>query len=271
MKTTQGPSEPKRTAAGRVLALLDAFTQARSPLTLSEISRQAGLSLTTTHRLVKEVLQWGGLELDESGRYRLSSKILGLASTSRAMGLRERALPHLMELHSRTGMSTHLAVREGHEVMYIEALRAHPNYTGRSRIGGHFKLHVAATGLTLLAHENEDFIEDYLSEPLKRYTDQTITNPGDLLETLRDVRQQGYALAHQFISPSAGAVGAPVVDFDGEVTSSVGVAYHAGQVNPSALVDLVRATANRISHALREKQQLDPRTVDFNRRHAGIL
>ncbi|GAA1804779.1 IclR family transcriptional regulator [Nesterenkonia flava] len=271
MESTHELTAPKRTAAGRVLALLDAFTQGGSPLTLSEISRQAGLSLTTTHRLVKEVLQWGGLELDESGRYRLSCKILGLASTSRAMVLRERALPHLMELHSRTGMSVHLAVRDRDEVMYIEALRAHPNYTGRSRIGGHFRLHVTATGLVLLAHEREEFIEEYLNQPLKRYTEHTIADADELRTTLHDVRQQGYAVAHQFVSPTAGAVGAPIVGLDGEVTSSLGLTYHVNQVNPSALVDLVRVTATRISRALREKQQLDPRTVDFNRRHAGML
>jgi Fe-S-cluster formation regulator IscX/YfhJ len=38
------------------------------------------------------------------------------------------------------------------------------------------------------------------------------------------------------------------------------------------LVDLVRATANRISHAMAEKKpQLDPRTIEFKRRQAGLL
>lgn len=263
-------TEPKRTAAGRVLALLDAFTKAGSPLTLSEISRQADLTLTTTHRLVKEILQWGGLELDESGRYHLSTKILGLASTSQAMVLRERALPHLMELHYRTGMSVHLAVRDKHDVMYIEALRAHPNYTGRNRMGGHLRLHVTATGLILLAHEDEEFLEEYLSEPLKRYTQHTIVEPEQLRATFDDIRQQGYFVAHQFLSPTAGGVAAPIIDLDGEVRASVGLTYEVNQVNPTTLVDLVRVSATRISRALREKPQLDPRTVDFNRRHAGM-
>lgn len=264
-------ADSKLTAAGRVLALLDAFSRASSPLTLSEISRQAGLTLTTTHRLVKEVSQWGGLELDESGRYLLSSKILGLASTSQAMVLRERALPHLMELHNRTGMSVHLAVRDKHEVMYIEALRAHPNYTGRSRMGGHFPLHVTSTGLILLAHERECFLEEYLTGPLKRYTEHTIVEPSPLRAALEEIRQQGYYIAHQFVTPSAGAVGAPIVALDGEVRASVGITYDVNQVNPNALVDLVRGSAARISRALREKPQLDPITVDFNRRQAGMV
>lgn len=270
MDTARPAVTPKRTAAGRVLALLDAFVEGGSPLTLSEISRQANLPLSTTHRLVKEVLQWGGVDLDESGRYRLSSKILGLASTSQAMSLRERALPHLMELHARTGMSTHLAVREGHEVLYIEALRAHPNYTGHSRIGGHLGLHVTASGLVLLAHESQDFLDNYLDQPLKRYTEHTVTEPQQLRTFLAQVRRQGYAVAHQFVAPTAGAIGAPIVGADGRTVSAVGLAYHADRTNPATVVDLVRVTATRISKALQEKQPVDPRTIDFNRRHAGM-
>lgn len=261
---------PKRTAAGRVLALLDAFVDGGRALTLSEISRQADLPLSTTHRLVKEVMQWGGVDIDDSGRYRLSSKILGLASTSEAMSLRERALPHLMELHARTAMSTHLAVREGSDVMYIEALRAHPNYTGRSRIGGHLGLHVTASGLVLLAHESQDFVDEYLSRPLKRYTERTVTDPQKLRSLLAEVRAQGYAVAHQFVAPGAGAVGAPIISPDGQVTAAVGLAYHADRTTPNAVTDLVHVAATRISKALNEKQQVDPRTVDFNRRHAGV-
>ncbi|WP_258933154.1 hypothetical protein [Nesterenkonia pannonica] len=219
---------------------------------------------------MKEVVQWGGLELDESGRYYLSGKMLGLASTSQAMCLRERALPHLMELHYQTGMSVQLAVREKHEVMYVEALRAHPNYTGRNKMGGHFQLHVTASGLVLLAHERDEYVEDYLQQPLKRYTEHTIADPGHLRSTLKDIRQQGYFVAHRCVSPSAGGIAAPIVGLDGEVRAAVGLTYEVGKVNPAALVDLVRVNATRITRALREKPQLDPRTVDFNRRQAGI-
>jgi DNA-binding IclR family transcriptional regulator len=48
-----------------------AFTPGRSLLTLSEISRRAGLSPTTAHRLAGELVGWGALERDDDGRYRL--------------------------------------------------------------------------------------------------------------------------------------------------------------------------------------------------------
>jgi len=263
---------PKRTAAARVLSLLGAFSRGGGALTLSEISRYADLSLTTTHRLAKEVLEWGGLELDEKGRYRLSRKILDLASAStEALRMRETALPHLIDLHHRTGLTVILSVRDGMDVVYLDALRSHPNYTGANRIGGRLPLHITATGLVLLAYAEQVVIEDYLGTPLKPYTPHTITEPSDLLARLRSVRKDGYALAVKTMTMRAGSVAAPVIGADGTAETAVGMVYRVDQHHPDRLIDQVRLTATRISRSLREKDPApDPRTIDFNRRQAGL-
>lgn len=262
----------KRTAAARVLALLGAFSRGGGALTLSEISRYADLSMPTAHRLAREVLEWGGLELDDRGRYRLSRKILDLASSStQAMRLRERALPHLANLHRLTGLTVHLSVREGLDAVYLDVLRAHPNLTGESRIGGRLPLHVAATGLVLLAHADEACVDDYLQRPLKRYTTDGIGDPATLRTYLTEVRRNRFAIACRFVAMRAGSVAAPIFNPDGSVETALGVVYVTDRDDPMKLVDLVRATANRVSHAISEKAPLDPRTIEFNRRSAGIL
>lgn len=269
--STGNPASPKRTAAQRVLALLGAFADSRDPLTLSEISRRADLSLTTTHRLIREVLQWGGLEVDDTGRYRLSRKILGLACSSTGeLRARELALPHLVDLHRRTGLTVHLAAPDGDEVMYLEALRAHPNYTGENRIGGHLPLHVTATGMVLLAFADPLRVDDYLSRPLKRYTEHTLTGPTALRGALAQIRCRRYAHLRGALAPGAGAIAAPVTDRSGCVGLAVGVVYARQNGEPLGLADLVRATARRIERAMNERPTLDPRTVAFNRVRAGL-
>lgn len=269
---TPGPEPARRTAAGRVLALLGAFAEGGS-LTLSELSRNADLSLTTTHRLVKEVLAWGGLEVDDAGRYRLSNKILELASNStRAFQLRERALPHLIELHQQTGLSVQLGTREDDNVMYLEALRVHPDYSGQNRIGGQLPLHATASGLVLLAYSNEDSLDHYLSQPLRRYTAHTVTDPVELRAGLADVRRRRYAIASQTIAPEAGSVAAPIIGADLTVTATVSVIFYPANQEPEQLVRPVLVTANRISKAISEASTApDPRTIDYNRRRAGLL
>lgn len=262
----------KRTAAGRVLSLLNAFAGRRGAFTLSELSRAADLSLTTTHRLVKEMIDWGGIEADSDGRYRLTLKILDLATSStEALRLRERAIPFLAELHHRTSLTVHLAVRDGSDVVYLAALRTHPNYTGESRIGGRLPMNVSAAGLIMLAYAGEEDVAEYLREPLKPYTPHTITDPESVRKCLASIRENRYLVAPQFMSMGAGVVAAPIFSPDGSVESAVCVVYVVG-ADPSRIVDYVRATANRISHSYLEKDAPpDPRTIDFKRRRAGII
>ena len=93
----------RKNAAGRLLAVLDAFGPRSRALSLSEISRQSGLSLSTTHRLVHELLSWGALERDPNGRYSIGVRLLELAALApRGLDLREAAFPCLDELHHRT-------------------------------------------------------------------------------------------------------------------------------------------------------------------------
>lgn len=266
-------AHPKRTAAARALAVLGAFSQGGGSLTLTEISRYADLSLTTAHRLAHEILEWGGLELDDEGRYRLSRKILDLASSStRALRLRESALPHISDLHRLTGLTVHLGVRDGGDVMYLEALRPHSNYSGENRMGGRMPLHVTATGLALLAYADPAFVDDYLTRPLKRFTPHTPADPDAIRAALETARRNRVAQVSGTISLGAGAVAAPVFGEDGSVETTVGVVYLIGRDDPARLVDPVRAAATRVGHALAARHSRpDPRTVDFNRRSAGLF
>ncbi|QEW03216.1 IclR family transcriptional regulator [Microbacterium lushaniae] len=267
---TRGPT---RTAAGRVLSLLGAFARGGGALTLSELSRYADLTLTTTHRLVKELVEWGGVEQDPSGRYRLSNKILELASSStRALQLRERALPSLIRLHQETGLSVQLAAREDHHVFFLEALRTLPNYSGENRIGGRLPLHAAGTGMVLLAYSSDDFVDEYLSRPLHQYTPHTMVDPVVIREHLADIRRRRYFIAPQTISLETGSVAAPVLGPDLSVIAAVNAIYFVGRHDPAGLVQPILAAANRVSQSMAQtRADVDPRTVDFNRRQAGLL
>ena len=85
--------------SSRLLAVLRTFSH-RTPLqTLSEISRRSGLPLTTTHRLVRELLQGGALERDDDGRYRIGLWLWEIAALApRGLGLREFAMPFLEDV-----------------------------------------------------------------------------------------------------------------------------------------------------------------------------
>src|SRR6478609_7244611 len=201
-----------RSVTAKVLALLEAFTASAPELTLSELSRRAGVSLPTTHRRAAELVDWGALEKTADGRYRIGLRLWEIGALApRAHALREAALPFLEDLYVVTRQNVQLAVREGLELVFVERIAGRGAVPVMTRVGGRFTLHATGVGLVLLAHAPADVQEAVLVNPLPRYTDRTITDPAAFRQVLAAVRTQGYAISDRLVTPDALSVAAPVL------------------------------------------------------------
>jgi DNA-binding IclR family transcriptional regulator len=253
------------TAASRTLAVLGAFGPEHCSLSLSEISRRAGLSLTTTHRLVGELREWGALERGSDGRYGIGLRLLELGALApHGLQLREKALPFLDDLHHATRANVHLAVRDGHDAVYVEALRARGAVPVLSRLGGRWPLHATGTGQVLLAYADPAVQEEVVSSPLRRFTANTITDVAQLRKTLAEVRRTGVAIAENQLPPvGALALAVPVRGASDEVVAALGVTVQQGSVKSQSLIPVLAATARGISRALGAPSvsTVDPRSV----------
>jgi DNA-binding IclR family transcriptional regulator len=238
-------------AAGRLLAVLDAFGPRQRALSLSEIARRAGLSLSTAHRLVCELERWGALERGAGGRYSIGLRLLELAALSpRGLGLREAAFPYLDELHHRTRGNVHLGVRDGDEVMYIETIRACATHPTNGRMGDRWPMHATGTGLVLLAFGDRELQERVLRGPLERFTPLTVTDPGQLLRELAQVRQVGFAVARGRITMPDLVVAVPVYDQFGGVAAAISVVVEAERARPRVLANMLTAASGAITRVL---------------------
>jgi len=241
-----------RSVTAKVLALLEAFTASAPELTLSELSRRAGVSLPTTHRRAAELVDWGALEKTADGRYRIGLRLWEIGALApRAHALREAALPFLEELYVVTRQNVQLAVREGLELVFVERIAGRGAVPVLTRVGGRFSLHATGVGLVLLAYAPADVQQTVLANPLPRYTRWTITEPADLRRTLAAVRTQGYAVSDRMVTADALSVAAPVVGRSGHVQAAVSLVLNAGDDAPvRALVNAVRTAARGISRAI---------------------
>lgn len=239
------------TVASRLFRILETFSPRRPAQTLSAISRNSGLSLTTAHRLVGELAQWGALERAEDGRYRIGLRIYELAAlTPRATLLREVAMPFLGDLYEATRQNVQLGVLDGREVVYVERISGREAVPVVSRVGGRLPLHATGVGLVLLAHADRELQENVLDGALERFTERTIADAQRLRRTLADVRKQGFAISDRQIELTTLSVAAPVHDDADGVVASLSVVVPAGHADPMSLVPAVRAAARGISRAL---------------------
>ncbi|MGO1412408.1 MAG: IclR family transcriptional regulator [Microbacterium sp.] len=243
--------EDRPTAAGRVLAVLDAFDTQHVVLSLTDISRRAGLTLPTAHRLVRELREWGALERRADGHYAIGMRILELGSLEpKGLQLREAALPYLGDLHSAVGSDVHLSVMAGTDVVYVESLRSRHGAPVLTRLGGRWPLHATATGLILLAHAPDELREHILAGPLQAYTPRTITDPERVRRTLAEVRGNGHSFVDESITEGAVALAVPVRDRRRRVVAAVGAALRRDSVDPQSVLPALTMTGHAISRAL---------------------
>jgi DNA-binding IclR family transcriptional regulator len=239
------------TVTGRVLRLLAAFSADRPELGLTELSRRAELPLTTTHRLVGELTEWGALERGEDGRYRVGLRLWEVGALApRGLGLRESAMPFLEDLYEVTRQNVQLAVLDGTEVVYVERISGRGAVNVITRVGGRLPLHATGVGLVLLAHADPELQEQVLAAPLKRYTAKTRCDPEEVRRALADVRRTGVAVSDGQIELIALSVAAPVHGARGDVVAALSVVVPAATSDPRAYVPVVRAAARGISRAL---------------------
>lgn len=250
---SSSPCSPSsvRSAPDRLLAVLAAFDHEHPALCLTDISRRAGLTLTTAHRLVGALTEWGALERDDSGVYHVGLRLWEIAALApRGLALRQIALPYLEDLYEATHENVQLAVRDGGDVVYIEWLSGRSAVGVHIRVGARWPLHATGVGLALLAHSDPASQEEYCAGPLTAFTPYTLTDGALLRRVLAEVRRTGAAVSSRQVTDDALSVAAPVRGRDSTVVAAVSVVVPQAGAQVPALIPAVRLAARGISRAL---------------------
>jgi len=236
--------------ASRTLAVLGAFDEEHRRLRLSDLAARAGLPLSTTHRLVAELVEWGALRRLPSGEYVVGRRLwhLGLLAPMQT-GLRETASPFLHDLYGTTLATVHLAVREGTEVLYVDTLRGNASVPIVSRVGSRLPLHSTGVGKVLLAHAPDDVRRAVLSAPLERITPYTITQPAVLERQLARIRSDGYGTTSEEMTLGACSAAVPITA-GGQVVAALGIVVSDLRRSRGRLVAGLQVAAQGIGRSL---------------------
>jgi DNA-binding IclR family transcriptional regulator len=247
-------------AAGKLLAVLGTFHRERQSQTLTQISHRTGLPLSTTHRVVAELAEWGALERGPDGSWHVGLRLWAVASAApRTAILRDVSLPFMQDLYEATHENIQLAVREGTEMVFIERIAGHRSVELLTMVGSRFPLAATGMGRVLLAHAPADIREAVLEAPLHAWTRYTITDPEVLLSQLNGIRREQVFVSDRQLSETTLAVAAPVrVGPAGPVDAALGVIVAAdpGPEGVRALRASVLRTAQGISNALGDRMRL---------------
>jgi len=248
-----GAAASGRSVTSRALGVLDAFDSSHPRLTLSEVAGRSGTPLTTTHRLLAELVAWGALSRRADGRYEIGRKLwdLGLLAPVQ-LELRQVAAPFLLDVHTATRDTVHLAVREGLRALYVERISGRESVPVVSQVGSRLPLHATGVGKVLLAAAPDEVLEQTLRS-LTRETRHSVVDPRVLSRELADVRRRGAARTSEEMSMGAASVAVPVTverPSGPVVAAALGIVVPVHRRDTARLVPVLQVAARGIGRAL---------------------
>jgi IclR family pca regulon transcriptional regulator len=226
----------------RGLAILSSFSSTRPLLGVSELSREVGLSRSTTHRYVATLTALGYLQQDPATRrYRLGPRVLDLGfSAINSMELREISVPHLQQLSDETGYTVNMAVLDDTDIVYIERCRS--SRQGQREIdlnlhvGSRLPAYCTSLGKVLLAYLPPEELEELLSHvQFVKRGPNTLTQRGLVAELAR-VRAAGLAVNNEELAYGLRSIAAPIRGQNGQAVAAINLAVHRTMVSLEDMV-----------------------------------
>lgn len=210
----------------RGLRVLEILGDAGRPMSLSEISQAMELNRSSVFRLVYTLRQMGFLkEAEQANSYTLGARVLNLGfAYLNQLPITTIARPHLAALRDKTGVSAHLSVLEGHDVLYLGSHQARTGFVSNMVTGTRTAAYASAIGWCLLVALSDAELDEFCKgQVMTAYTEHTPTDARALKARVEEVRAQGYIVSRGFRDPGGSSVAVPVRDNTGKVAACINI------------------------------------------------
>jgi IclR family pca regulon transcriptional regulator len=194
------------TSLARGLAVIQAFSQTRRHLTISQISVKTGFSRAAVRRCLYTLSKLGFAGSEDNRHFHLRPRILTLG-------------------HSYIS-SMPLAVAAQPRIMAIDL-----------GVGSRLPAFCTSMGRILLADLPPEKLEELLAgTEFTRYTERTVVNAEKLRQILRMVQRNGYCVIDQELEHGLRSLAVPIRNPAGKVAAALNVGAHAQRVSLQDLV-----------------------------------
>lgn len=230
---TSENSEIKIKSIKKMMDVLNCFTE-KQPLGVTEISEKLGLYKSNVHNILNTMAAMDYLEQDAlSGKYYLGLAVIKLSqSVGDRFSFHAVAQYHMQMISAELDETVYLCVPIKGKVYYLDA--AFPN-SMQSVIVSNYRdttecLHCTGSGKIMLSYMSHDEQEEYLSKPLERRTENTITDPEALRTELYISRERGYAIDNMEAEANTRCVAVVIRRRDGTILGSMSISGSAERI-----------------------------------------
>ncbi|MFF5994444.1 IclR family transcriptional regulator [Lysinibacillus sp. KU-BSD001] len=238
----------------KAIKVLKAFTKEEPSLSLTELSKKTGITISSLQRFVSTFVYEGFLHKDErTKRYQLGHSLLYLGNlVKEESSLIIVAEPILKKLNEEIGESVSMNIIDGLERRCILNYDSTYPLSTKMFVGDTSPLYAGASSKTLLAFmpNVERYIDNITLEPI---THETVLSKEQLLQELEDIRKQRYAKSRGERVRGACSVTAPILNASHHILASITIVIPEVRYNDYSeqqLIDQIKKAAADIEKQL---------------------
>jgi IclR family transcriptional regulator, KDG regulon repressor len=239
----------------KAIQILDTFSQVERPIGVTELATLTGLNVSTAYRIANEFAKHGYLQKERKrGKYTVGLKFLKFKSILiNKLDIREVAYPFMYKLRAVTGESVNLAIIDGGEAVYIEHIESNRMLRTFTIRGNRVPLYCTGVGKVFCAYMDKEEMRHLVTGPLKKLTENTITDLPAFEKELAKIKLEGLAMDNGEMEIDVRCIAAPVFDATGITVASVSISGPYTRLSEARLKELkpiVKNYAMEISHAM---------------------
>lgn len=220
------------------LKVIEAFSVERPRLSISDAAEITGLDRATTRRCLLTLSELGYAAYD--GKFfTVTPRVLRLGTGCLAsMPLPRIVQPLLDRLSEEIGQSTSVSVLDETEIVYVARAAQQRVMSISLMPGSRLPAYCTSMGRVLLSALSEEKQRAVLeSSRLISRTERTMTDVPALLEELKRVRNQGYALIDQEVEYGLRSIAVPISNVRGQTVAALNVGLSASVTSMDDLVE----------------------------------
>jgi DNA-binding IclR family transcriptional regulator len=251
----------------RGLKILTEFSPREPILGAPELSRRLKIPRTTVFRLLQTLESLGFLErADKDRNYRLGVAVLRLGfEYLSSLELTDLGLPIIEALRDETGLTSHILIRDGRDVVFVAKAQSHaPIFSSvKVNVGTRLPAYATTHGQVLMGDLTLADLRALYPEPqLHRFTKLTPDTIEELYERIRVDAERGYAISESSFERGISVVTAPVRDDTGRIVAVITTTIPRPEIEAalldSGLIDKVRHAAEELSQRLNYRPTSGP-------------
>lgn len=239
----------------RALDIIELLSQDQQEYGVTEIAGRIGLHKSTVHRIISTLSDRGYVSRTEKGAYRLGLKIIeDVSCYINSLELQTEARPYVAQITSELGLTSHLGVLDGDQVVYIEKMDVFSNVRMYSQIGVRVHAYSCSLGKCLLSSYSAQEVRKIMVNcSFMKFTKNTVGSVDELIEDLDKVRQRGWAIDDEEAEIGHRCIGAPIYDYRGDIIAAISASGPTAAIPKSrieAVAEYVKKQALEISRSM---------------------